>query len=47
MGNLGYAGIDSTYATAVAILRRILAREADRVRHKHQDRPEMMPDSVT
>ena len=32
--NLSYAGVDPTYATAIAILRRILAKEADRICHK-------------
>lgn len=32
--NLSYAGVDPTYATAIAILRRILEQEADRIRHK-------------
>jgi hypothetical protein len=29
--NLSYAGVDSTYATAVAVLRRILSRETQRL----------------
>jgi hypothetical protein len=36
--NLSYAGVDPTYATAIAILRRILAREADRIRRLSSDR---------
>jgi hypothetical protein len=33
-GSLSYAGVDPTYATAVAILRRILAQEAQRIRRQ-------------
>lgn len=33
-GNLSYAGVDPTYATAVAILRRILSQEAQRIRRQ-------------
>jgi len=33
--NLGYAGVDPTYASAIAILRRILHVEAGRIRAKH------------
>ncbi len=33
-GSLSYAGIDPTYATAVAILRRIFRQEANRMRQK-------------
>ena len=29
--NLSYSGVDPTYATAIAILHRILGKEADRV----------------
>jgi hypothetical protein len=36
--NLSYAGVDPTYATAIAILRRILAREADRMRRLSSER---------
>lgn len=34
VSNLGYAGVDSTYATAVAILRRIFQRETERIRQR-------------
>ncbi len=41
--NLSYFGVDPTYATAIAILRRILAREAERMRRSglvsHDDAP--------
>ncbi len=41
--NLSYAGIDPTYATAIAITRRILEQEVERVRvrglHKHTAAP--------
>ncbi len=35
-GSLSYRGMDPTYATAIAILRRIVTREARRIRH-HQE----------
>jgi hypothetical protein len=41
--NLSYAGVDPTYATAVAIMRRILKQEAARVR---QGLPFVEPESV-
>ena len=33
-GSLSYAGVDSTYAAAVAVLRRILKRETLRIRDR-------------
>lgn len=33
-GSLSYAGVDPTYATAIAILRRILAHEVERIRRQ-------------
>jgi hypothetical protein len=33
-GSLSYAGVDPTYATAIAILRRILSQEAQRIRRE-------------
>ncbi|MBC7869730.1 MAG: hypothetical protein H7Y09_02735, partial [Chitinophagaceae bacterium] len=35
--NLSYAGVDPTYATAVAILRRIFQLETERLRQKSKD----------
>lgn len=37
--NLSYAGVDPTYASSIAILRRILSREADRVRRHAEASP--------
>lgn len=39
-GSLGYRGMDSTYASAVAILRRILQMEIDRCRQSQPQLPE-------
>ncbi len=41
--NLSYAGIDPTYATAVAILRRILHQEATRLRALNPPTPQAHP----
>ena len=42
-GNLSYAGVEPTYATSVAILRRIMANELERLRQRQPVRP-LVPD---
>lgn len=42
--NLSYAGVDPTYATAIAILRRIFSQEINRLRQKATVRTNLIPE---
>ena len=45
-GSLGYKGVDATYASGVAIIRRIFKQEAERIRRLELMKPEVKTEPV-
>ncbi|MDX1993507.1 MAG: hypothetical protein SF029_14045 [bacterium] len=46
VSNLGYMGVDPTYATAIAILRRIFQKEAERLRRRQAEHSTPQPERI-